>query len=909
MLKVQVRARLLLGLLVVVCSGPLAAQDARRIDPAAVQRFLDATPEMRRQIVAELTPADATALRSALQEVAIVHTRQGRPQEAHRALDAAMLPAEREDTVRGRLNVLLARSQTYGTAGDYAQTVRTLEEVVASSRPGLDEDIVAAAANNLGNVYRRRGQYDLALESYQRSLVFNQAPGREVSLGRTLNNIGAVHQQRGDFRMAVDYFLQSLAIKERVSPPEEVMSTLGNIGGVYALQGNRPQAIEYLERAYALTEKFNDVRLQITTAANLGRVLMDSGRYAESEARLTRARELAERSGYREQLAATLNGLANLAIARKEWTPAIAHLGRSREIYEGLGDPIGMGQVLLSKATIAIEQGRGDDGIALARQARETLAAIGRPTVVLDAEVLLGEAFANARRWSDAVATYERAIELTERGLDMVAGDVEDRFRFLESTGNAYFGLANAYASSGRGNDALAAAERGRARTLLEMLAGESGDDELTDAERAQRIELDTALTALNERLAAERARSRTGAKVDPALSAELDRVRRTRDQFYLGLDATHQRRGFARGRAPVLSADAIAATLPPRSGLVEFVVSPRGTWIMLLVPSPKGPPRLVLKAAPLPTAKLKTLAADFTRQVSTRDLSFAANARALYAAVLGPIDAEIAPLDQLIIVPHGPLWDVPFQALQTPRQKYLIEEHAVAYVPSASTLNALERRARPRPSRPRVVAFGDPRLADRAAAPLPNAAREAREVAGVYGNDMSIVAVDADATEARFRQVAPRADIVHVATHGVLDNSSPLFSYVSLAGGGTRAAADGRLEGRELINLQLDAELIVLSACETARGRISNGEGVVGLSWSLFAAGASTTAVSLWPVDSASTTDLMSVFHRERRALVAAAASAPTAQALRRAQLKALAAAESRHPFYWAGFVVVGVP
>jgi CHAT domain-containing protein/tetratricopeptide (TPR) repeat protein len=902
-------ARLLLCLLLIVSSGPAAAQDARKVDPSVVQRFVDATPESRREIAAGLTPADATALRSALQETAIGHARQGRPQEAIRLLDAAWLAAEREDSPRGRLNVLLARSQTYGTAGDYDQAVRSLDEVVALSRPGPDADIIAAAANNLGNIYRRRGQYDLALESYQRSLDFNQAPGREAPLGRTLNNIGAVHQQRGDFRMAIDYFLQSLAIKERVGQPDELISTLGNIGGVYALQGNRPQAIAYMERTYALAEKYNDVRQMITTAANLGRVLMDSGRFAESETRLTRARELAEKSGYNEQLAGVLNALANLASARKQWAPAAEHLVRARQIYEGLGDPIGMGQVLMSQATVAIGQGRGDDGIALALQARETLAAIGRPTVVLDAEVLLGEAFANARRWSDAVATYERAIDLTERGLDMVAGDVEDRFRFLESTGNAYFGLAHAYASSGRGADALAAAERGRARTLLEMMGGESADDELTDAERSRRIELETAMTALNERLAAERARTKTGARIDPALSAELDRLRRTRNEFDLGLDATHQRRGFARGRAPVLSADAIAATLPPRSGLVEFVVGPRGTWVMLLIPSKKGPPRLVLKAAPLPTARLATLAADFTRQVSTRDLSFAASARALYDAVLGPIDAEIAALDQLIIVPHGPLWDVPFQALQTPRQKYVIEEHALSYAPSASTLNALERRAHPRPARPRVVAFGDPRLADRAAAPLPNAAREARDVADIYGSEMSVVAIDADATETRFRQVAPRADIIHVATHGVLDNSSPMFSYVSLTGDGTRTAADGRLEGRELINLHLDAELIVLSACETARGRIANGEGVVGLSWSLFAAGASTTTVSLWPVDSASTTELMAAFHRERRRLIATAASAPTAQALRAAQLKALATAESRHPFYWAGFVVIGVP
>jgi CHAT domain-containing protein len=222
--------------------------------------------------------------------------------------------------------------------------------------------------------------------------------------------------------------------------------------------------------------------------------------------------------------------------------------------------------------------------------------------------------------------------------------------------------------------------------------------------------------------------------------------------------------------------------------------------------------------------------------------------------------------------------------------------------------LKSLASRQHPRAAQPRVIAFGDPRSSDPQLAPLPNAAREAREVAAIYGSD-AIVAVEGDATEARFRQLAPRADIVHIATHGILDNASPLFSYVMLSGSGNARATDGRLEGRELINMTLDADLVVLSACDTARGRIANGEGVVGLSWALFAAGASTTAVSLWPVDSASTTDLMSAFHRERRALIEKSTPAATAQALRAAQLKALGRPESRHPFYWAGFVVIGVP
>jgi CHAT domain-containing protein len=440
---------------------------------------------------------------------------------------------------------------------------------------------------------------------------------------------------------------------------------------------------------------------------------------------------------------------------------------------------------------------------------------------------------------------------------------------------------------------------------LLDLLAGSSADEDLTMEERDRRIELDSELAALNARIGAA---TRTGGQLDPKLAAAREQLRQSRDEFYLGLDARHPRVGFASGRAPVLSAKAIAAALPAKSALVEFVAGSRGTWIMLLVPHGAAEPRLVIKPSPLSTDKLRALAEEFTRQVATRDLSFGANARALYDALLGPIDADLGTIDEVIVVPHSVLWEVPFQALMTPRRKFFVEEHAVAYTPSASALKALEARSRPPHASPRVVAFGDPLLKDPKAERLPNAAREAEAVAEVYRTNTA-VATDAEATEAKFRALAPRADIIHIATHGILDDASPMFSYVMLSGSGANRAADGRLEGRELINMQLDAELVVLSACDTARGRIANGEGVVGLSWALFAAGASTTAVSLWPVVSASTTELMTTFHRERRGLIASGVAGATAQALRVAQQKALANPESRHPFYWAGFVVIGVP
>lgn len=889
-----------------------AMQDAPRApDTALLQRFADASPGAdRRQLFDEEPSLRIDEARSGIQTLASALAKQGRRADAVRLLEAALELADLANAPRSRASALINLGQVFGQAGDYARAAAYLDEGLSVAERAADEPLIAAAGNNLGNVYRRRGEYDKALDVYQRTLAANEAAGREGPAARTLNNLGMTRQEQGDFHSALEYYLRSLAIKERIGPPDDVITTLGNIGSLHALQGDNQQAIEFMERALVLAERLKNVRLVVNSTANIGRLLLASGRADEAEARLTRAAALADDLRFADLHGEALAGLGSVELARRRWPQATGYFVRAQQIFETIGDPVNLGRVLVLQARLEIARQRPEAAAGYADQARRTLAAAGTPPILIDVETTHGEAMTRLRRWDAAVASYERAIELTERSRALVAGDAEARLRFLESGSNPYFGLAHAHASAGRPAEALQAAERGRARTLLDMLAGgQAGIDELSPADRERQIELDTALNELHRRLAVRPAPAGAGAAEGAELGADLERLRRTRDEFYLGLDARHPRLRFARGVAPVLTVAEIAATLPARTALVEFIVVAREVWVAALVPRPGGEPRLVVKPAALPAPKVMALAAQFTRQVATRDLAFGANARALYAALLGPVDTELQSAGQLIVVPHAGLWEVPFQALLTPRGKYLIEERALAYAPSASALKQLNARRRPRAAQPRVVAFGDPRQAGSAAAALPNAAREVREVAAVYGASRSVVAVAGEATEARFRQLAPQADILHIATHGVIDDASPLFSYVMLAGrGGGAAAGDGRLEGRELLNMQLGAELVVLSACETARGRIAAGEGVVGLSWALFAAGASTAAVSLWPVDSASTTDLMAAFHRERHARTGPA-PAPTAQALRAAQVRALGRPGSRHPFYWAGFVVIGVP
>jgi CHAT domain-containing protein len=194
--------------------------------------------------------------------------------------------------------------------------------------------------------------------------------------------------------------------------------------------------------------------------------------------------------------------------------------------------------------------------------------------------------------------------------------------------------------------------------------------------------------------------------------------------------------------------------------------------------------------------------------------------------------------------------------------------------------------------------------LRDEKLYPLPEAEDEVRALGRLYGARRSKVYIGAEAREDRLKAEAGQARILHFATHGVLNNASPMYSYLALAKGDKNE--DGLLEAWELMRLNLKADLAVLSACETARGRTSAGEGVIGLTWALFVAGTPATVVSQWEVESASARDLMLSFHRQLQA-ARAAGKLTKAECLRRAALKLMKNPETMHPFYWAGFVLVG--
>jgi CHAT domain-containing protein len=442
--------------------------------------------------------------------------------------------------------------------------------------------------------------------------------------------------------------------------------------------------------------------------------------------------------------------------------------------------------------------------------------------------------------------------------------------------------------------EALELAERSKARVLTQLLRGDRGaeDATLTVEEKRELTRRRDALYSLNRQ--AEKA---------PQSESLRRAARDDLAAFEASLAAQHPEMARRRGQVrPLALADINRILTDRKTAIVEYVVA--GQQLFVFTVANDGP-RVTVSARPISigASEIASRIGRFRERIAKRDFSVNEDARPLYDALLAPVSQSLSRRARLIVVPDGPLWNLPFQALRT-NHGYLIEDMAVSYAPSITALREILQLRGPVQPR-RLLAFGktefDPAPAQ-ALQPLPEAGAQVRLITELYGRDRSAAYLDGEASESRFKAAAPLYTILHLATHGMLDEASPLYSYLVLSRDPHNARDDGRLEAWEIMHMKLTAELVVLAACETGRGRIAPGEGLIGAMWAFFAAGARAIVVSQFRVESKSADTLLVAFHRRL-----AAGSGSKAVELRAAAIELLHTPRYAHPYYWAGFILAG--
>jgi CHAT domain-containing protein len=866
--------------------------------PSIVDRLLAAaTPQAVEEILAA-SPGDLNHdVFAACRNAAQASLDRGAAPLAMRQFQASLAVAERlnspGDVAAALLGVGIAQSRQNQNIASLATFDKGYPLAVQAGDKALQAHYLRAR----GVAYSTLGRFPEGLAENARSLALYRELKDNRGASFVLSNTCAAHRVMGDLRHAAAECEEAYQLSRGLPDGVAAGVGLGNLGPVAAEQGNFSAARQYLEESIRLHEEKGDLRLLGTSLLNIGPVYRQLGETDKSLAAYARAIELTGKANDLAGRSMALYNRAALYTSLERYDEALADLReglrqqeKSDSRYETAYGLINISKIesYLGDAESACRD--AEHGLEIGRQYQSIRLTWAALNAIGTCEMKRGN-LARAR------SVLEDAIAQIEAARDLSGGGEQTGQAFLNDKIEPYHNLMRVQIDQAQPDLAFATAERARARQLIDTVRRGKTQSYVSETEEDQREErrLTGELARLDARVAAV-----SGAPAKAEARAAWDKVYRDFESFRTHLYSAHPELAARRAEAPPLTLAETADLLPDeKTLLIEYAVLGKSIRIFTVERGTGGAPSLKTHAVEWDREQLARDVAAFRDQLAARDLAYRPTAAALYRKLLGAAGAELRGKSTIVLVPDGALWNLPFQALVRPDGTHLMEHAVVFYAPSLTFLRQDRRHAAG--AARGLLALGNPGTAN-----LPNAAREVQALARLYEPRGAQALTGAAATKDAWLRGAPDYRILHLATHGVLNAANPMYSWLALAPGAESKGEDA-LEAREIVALNLHADLAVLSACDTGRGQVLAGEGLVGMSWAFLAAGARTMVVSQWKVESASTTDMMLAFHRNLKPALEAGKDLGGARSLQKAMLATMRTPERSHPYYWAGFVMIG--
>jgi CHAT domain-containing protein/Tfp pilus assembly protein PilF len=814
--------------------------------------------------------------------------------------------------------------------GDLAAAEQLYQQALAIREKLAPNSLqVASTLRNLGNVAANRGDLAAAERYYQQALaICEKLAPNSLGVATTLNNLGLVAWKRGDFARAEQYYQQALAIQEKLAPNSlQVALTLNNLGLVAWERGDLARAEQLLQRALAIQEKLAPNSLQVaSTLHNLGNVAANRGDLARAEQYYQQALAIEEKLAPNSlDVAGTLNNLGNVARDRGDLARAEQLYQQALAIFEHLApNSLQVASTLNNLGLVAWERGdlaRAEQLLQRALAIQEKLA----PNSLQVAGTL--ENLANLARqqknYPQAQRYLARALAIYETQRAAVQ-DPETKTAFAETYFNAYTLQAQLALDQQQPQQAALALERSRARTLAELMHTR----DLTLPDNAPKALRD--LIAQQEQLQRDfLLLARQQRQTDPDDTNALQRLQAMSREL---ADRQRQLDRQLREQFPTY-----ASLLNPQPPSLQEVQSALDPDTVLLYHAIANKELLIVAVSrqavqgyrvKVDVRALERDLTEFQRLVAKPPLERTADERAsvaqlgrrLYATLIKPAEPSLKNAKTVLLCPEGALNRLPWGALvvsvdRQGRPTYWIERVAMGLTLSAGVylqaeavrpaqrgvaIAAVSQYSRQQAAQASTVAQLV-RRSGRALGDLPAVRQEVAQLRRELSKLGVVIAQESNATPARARQMAQNARVVHFACHARADHVDPLGSGLLLAPAGSDA---GLLTAAEVVSRwRLRADVVMLSACETAVGVSRRYEGLYGLARAFLFAGARSVGASLWQVSDASTARLMGAFYRDY------ARGVGKVEALRQAQLALLRDKRYADPYYWSGFVLIGAP
>ncbi len=845
-----------------------------------------------------------------------------------------------------------------------AKALEMYKEALDLYREVSDRASEARCLQLIGEINQSQNKFEEALVQYQLSHQIYQSLGRDAEQASTSFDIGSMQKNLGKYTEALNAYQEALVLYRKLKDRGDEEITLNNIGTIYDDVGESTRALEFYKDSLTIARELDHQKVMGVILNNMGLIYMDLGLYGDAFRAYTEALTIQEDFGTRSEKATTLDNFGTYYARLKDYSKALdlhlealeihrATYDRSSEaadlnnigvvlgqsgyqtlalnyylqalqIESDLGDRAGVGQTLTNIGATFAHLGENTTALDYYKQALEIQRQIANPAGEANTLNQMGTLYALLEQYPDALKSFQEALKI-RNGTGDRSGEAStlDNIGFIfESQGELqtaldyYFSAisiledvrttakaeeiktdlsrrsADVYESAvlvllriGRPVDAFNLAERARARTFLDQLGNielklTGGDSLLLN--KAQTLRVD--LGAIDRRLRVEESKPADQQNPDliKSLKSQLLDKQNTYQELLIQIKLNDPEYASL-VQVSTLTLPEVQKLIARDEMLVSYFVTDKETIAFVISTDSFETIEL-----PVTAADLRSAITEFRRFSNVEDSS--ERLYALYNQLINPL-RKYMKTPRIGIIPHGILHYIPFAAL-TDGHRSVIDDFSLFYLPSASVLPFIQEKRKAPSENMMALAESQPEGFPR----LSYANQEVESIARLFNSQ---ALTDDQATETLFKMEAGNYSILHLAAHSQLDESNPLFSRLLLA---ADSSNDGSLEVHEIYGLNLkNANLVVLSACETELGEHSVGDDIVGLDRAFIYAGTPSVIASLWYVDDQATSSLMNSFYFHlKRGL-------SKADSLRAAQLETRIKYPS--PYFWASFVLTGDP
>lgn len=845
-----------------------------------------------------------------LNQISIIYDSLGEKQKALDSLNQALV-LQRSDGNRTREAFTLSNiAGIYQSFGDYQKALNFHNQALEISRQVGDRNSEAGILKGIALIYSLLGDYTLSVDTYTQALKIFQQTGDRTSQAQILDNIGSVYRTAEDYPKALDYYNQALKLWREQKAVFPEFATLTGVIRVYESLKDYPKALEAADRVLSLSRQQKSNFMEASALAFLGRIYQASGDYQKALSFSQQAASGMQNVGSRDAEAKILGNIGDTYNSLKQPQQAIAVYDRQLALIRKLGDRTAEADTLYYIALT--ERDRGNLNAAQT-QIEATIKIVEDTRSKVTSQELRTSYFATVQKY------YEFYIDLLMQ-------------------------LHKQNPSQGYDAKALQASERSRARGLIELLTeanvdiNKGIDPKLLSEESRLQWQLDA-----REKKLSELSDGNNTPQQLATLTAEIKTLLNQQQQIKTKLRT--QNPEYAALKYPdAIALPQIQQQLDKDTLLLEYSLGKERSYLWVVSSNS-------LNSYELPgREQIEKVAKNFynnylknpkVQGFSPEETAKAAND--LSKLILAPVADKLGQ-KRLIIVGDDALQYIPFAALTSGKSanasyQPLVVNHEIISLPSASTIAIQRKELQGRAKAPKNIAIladpvfstldervsvkpssitNDPNLQLQASALMRSASEinrsnverlkgtrtEAQEILKLVPPSDRLQALDFDANYnwATSKQLS-QYRIVHFATHGLVNSTDPKLSGIVLSLIDKQGKPQrGFLRLDDIFNLNLPAELVVLSACKTGLGKEVKGEGLVGLTRGLMYAGAARVVVSLWNVDDKATSLLMQQFYKQ----MLQQGKSPAA-ALRAAQIELWKQEEWRNPYYWAGFTLLG--